>query len=231
MIDLARAPNQGVASTSQSHSAVPIYPLYSSVPRHTAKRLLWLPDQARSMGINLRGGKGSGKSTLMAMLAWFDLIRSVPLVVIDPVGSVTDSLIFRICRLPREYQQKLWPRVKYVDMAARYGFVTPFPLYYRTRGESLYTISQRYPDVIRRVDPWLNSAPVQGFNSLWKIATYTGMALSALGCQIPEAEDLLRNTPDWLPRLSKAVAQYPEVQPVLAFFYEYCGWNDQLRAS
>src|SRR5205814_2358417 len=107
-----------------------IDPLNPSVPHHLAKRLLWLPDKARNMGINLRGGKGSGKSTLMAMLAWFDFIRGVPLVIIDPVGGVIDGFLFRMCRLPREYQEQLWPRVLYADMSGKNGQVVPFPLYY-----------------------------------------------------------------------------------------------------
>src|SRR5436190_3744811 len=230
MSDLAPYPPYQATGPIEPQATI-TNPLNPSVPRHLARKFLWLPDKTRNMGINLRGGKGSGKSTLMAMLAWFDFIRSVPLVIIDPIGSVVDGLIYRICRLPRDLQQQLWPRITYVDMAAKYGYASSFPLYHRIGNESLYIISQRYPDVIRRVDPWLNSAPIQGFNSLWKIATYTGMALSALDCQITEAEDLLRNTDNWLPRLAGAVTQYSDLQPVIDYFREYSQWNEQLRSS
>jgi hypothetical protein len=217
--------------TSSELARSPQNPPSLSVPRHLARRLLWLPDKARNMGIALRGGKGSGKSTLMGMLAWLDFVRGVPLVVIDPVGTVIDSLLYRICRLPREYQNQLWPRVLYADMSGNYGFVVPFPMYYRLENESLYSISQRYPDAIRRVDPWLNTASIQGFNSLWKIATYTGMALAALDCQITEAEDLLRNPQDWLPHMAQAVIEHPELRSAVDFLQEYSQWGLQPRTS
>jgi hypothetical protein len=44
------------------------------------------------------------------------------------------------------------------------------------------------------------------------------MVLSALGYQITEAENLLRQPEQWESRFSEAERQYPEVQPAVSFF-------------
>lgn len=205
--------------------------LQRSVSADLEKRLLWLPDHTRSMGIHLQAGKGSGKSRLMGrVLAWLDFVRGIPLVILDPNGPSIDNFLDKLTRLPREQQERLWKRVRYVDMSGKSGYVTPFPLYYRLGNESLYEISQRYLDVIRKIDPWLQSASVEGWNPLWRIGTYTGMVLAALGYQITEAERLLHSPQEWDSRFSQALAAYPEVQPAVAFFTEqYTQWNDQTR--
>src|SRR5437588_13109123 len=106
-------------------------PINPSVPRHLQNRFLWLPDDARSMGIHIMAGKGSGKSRLMGrILCWLDFIRGVPLVILDPNGPSIDNFLDKITRLPADYQRQLWKRVLYVDMsgskAGRTGHVVPF---------------------------------------------------------------------------------------------------------
>jgi hypothetical protein len=44
------------------------------------------------------------------------------------------------------------------------------------------------------------------------------MILSALGCQITEAADLLRSPEQWKSRFAEAERRYPEVAPAVAFF-------------
>src|SRR5207253_97084 len=109
--------------------------------------------------------------------------------------------------------------------------VVPFPLYYQLGNESLYSVSQRFPDVVRRVDPALLQASIQGFNSLWKVATYTGMVIAALGCQITEGEHLLSYTDEWLPAIQRATYRNPDLAPSLEFFREYARLTPAMRTS
>src|SRR6266496_3288437 len=125
-----------------------------SAPPHLAKNFIWLPDHARPMGIHIQAGKGSGKSRLMGrVIAFLDFMRGTPTVILDPNGPTIDNFLDKLTRLPKEYQEQLWPRVIYVDMSGQSGYVTPFPLYYRLGGETLYTISQRMLDMIQKMDP------------------------------------------------------------------------------
>src|SRR5262245_60082734 len=105
-------------------------------------RLAWLSKDARSMGIHLMAGKGSGKSRLMGrVIAWLDFFRGIPLVILDPVGPTVDNFLDKLIRLPREYQEALGERVIYVDMSGAGGRPIGWPLYYRLENESLYAIA------------------------------------------------------------------------------------------
>ena len=68
----------------------------------------------------------------------------------------------------------------------------PFPLYYRLGNETLYTIAQRYIDVIGKIDPDLRSASIEGFSAVKRVGSNVGMLLTAMECQITEAANLLR---------------------------------------
>jgi hypothetical protein len=194
-------------------------PLNANVPRHLQQRLLWLPDHSRNMGIHLLAGRGSGKSRLMGrVIGWQDFIRGVPLIILDPAGPTIDNLLDKLTRLPATTQTQLWPRIVYVDMSGQGERIVPFPLLYRLGNESSFAVSQRYLDTVRSVDPYLVTASVQGWNALWRIGTYAGMILSALGFQLTEAEDLLRNPEAWEPRFSHALALHPDLMPAVAFF-------------
>ena len=181
----------------------------STFPKSALSRLLWISDQTRSMGIRIAAGKGSGKSRLMGrVIAWLDFLRGIPQVIFDPHGPTIDNFLDKLIRSPRELQEKLWRRVIYIDMSGKWGYVFPFPLYYRMGGESLYEVSQRYLDVVRKIDPFLQTASIEGWNPLWFTGTYVGMLLSALNLQITEAEQLLQNpwyTGEPLIRYSKSI--------------------------
>lgn len=201
------------------------------VPRSAASRLLWLPDRARSMGIHIMAGKGSGKSRLMGrVIAWLDFLRGIPLVVFDPHGPTIDNFLDKIVHLPKEIQRQLWRRVIYVDMSGRTSGVIPFPLYYRMGQESLYEISQRYLDIVRKLDPNLHTASVEGWNPLWRIGTAAGMVLGALGFQITEAESLITNPSEWERYFAAVLNIHPEAQPAVEFFQDYATWKDEIRS-
>jgi hypothetical protein len=195
--------------------------LSPEVPWKYFNKFLWLPDPSRSMGIHLMAGKGSGKSRLMGrIISWMDFLRGVPQVIFDPHGPTIDNFLDKLIRLPIELQSKLWSRVVYVDMSGRSGYTFPFPLYYRIKDESLYEISQRFLDVVRRIDPYLQTASVEGWNALWRTGTYTGMILAALGYQISEAESLLKDPDEWEGLFSSALNQYPELIPAVNYLLE-----------
>jgi len=171
------------------------------------------------MGIHIMAGKGSGKSRLMGrVIGWQDFARGVPLVIFDPMGSTIDNLLDKITRLPPPVQRKLWQRVRYVDMSGREGYVVPFPLYYRLGRESHFEIAGRFVDVVRKIDPHLEKAPILGLNAFVSVGTHVGMVLSALGGQITDAEDLLARPKGWEERIREAVERVPEIEPAARFF-------------
>jgi hypothetical protein len=195
-------------------------------------RMLFVPDSARSMGIHIQAGKGSGKSRLMGrIIAWLDFLRGIPQVIFDPHGATIDNFLDKLVRLPREWQARLWQRVIYVDMSGKSGYVYPFPLYYRFGGESLYQISQRFLDVIRKIDPFLQTASIEGWNALWRAGTNCGMLLAALGLQITEAERLLERPMTWKRRFDQILKSDPELGSVISFFQELQRLIDEEKYS
>lgn len=194
------------------------------------KRLIWITDEARSMGIHIMAGKGSGKSRLMGrVIAWLDFIRGVPQVIFDPHGPTIDNFLDKILYMPQEIQKEFWKRVLYVDMSGKDGKIIPFPLFYRFGNENLYEISQRYLDVVRKIDPFLQTASIEGWNPLWRVGTNCGMILAALGCQISEAEDLIIHPLDWQTPLSRALAEYPEIRPSIEFIKNINQMKEAIR--
>jgi hypothetical protein len=105
------------------------------------------------------------------------------------------------------------------------------PLFYRLHErESLYATSQRYLEVIRRLDPHLAHASIEGWNSLSRLGTFAGMILTTLGYQITEAESLLRQPEAWSSRFEQALQLRPEVRPAVEFFRDFIEWPDDMRA-
>ena len=186
-----------------------------------------LHDDVRVMGMRVMAGRGVGKSIFLGSVAFQDCIQGKTVVVFDDVGGTIDNILNSIVHQPEHVQRALWPKVRYIDTSGTRGGVTALPLYYRlSPDESLYRVAQRYLEVIKRFDPELTSASVQGFNALWSIGTYTGMLLSATGGQITEAEALLNDPTPWL---AKAPAS-PELDAVIQFFtQEYRTWKQERR--
>ena len=213
------------------------------VPARLARRGVMLADEARTMGIHIQAGKGSGKSRLMGRgIALHDFIQGVPQVVFDPNGATIDNFLDAlarlVARLPGDHQlsadeqRRLWQRVRYVDMSGKGGYVVPFPLYYRLGQESLNDIASRYLEATLRLDPELKEAPILGWNALAKLGSRTGMVLAALDCQITEAYGLLNQPKTWKERLQHMASATPDrgLRMAAEFFVrEYLEWQPQER--
>lgn len=213
------------------------------LPKFLVERGLALSDRIRNRGLHIEAGSGSGKSTLEALIALKDFSRGVPTVIFDPNGATIDyflgGLARRVARLAwtgqlsPEDQQKLWQRVRYVDMSGKNGYITPFPLYYRLGDESPKDIASRFLEVLLRLDPQLKEAPIQGWNALAKLGSRAGIILAALRGQITEAHSLLNHWESWQARLHDLGNQTtdPGVREAVDFFTKVypTKWKDQDR--
>jgi hypothetical protein len=186
-----------------------------------------LPDvspAALSRGILCCGAPGVGKSRFLGRrLAIKVFAAEIGQIIIDPTGGTIDNFLDKVVELstylPRCEAAKLFARIVYCDMSGRDGFVVPWPFYYRLGHErSLWEISERFVQVIRKSDPALLTRPIMGWPPLHKIGVYTGMVLAALGYQITEAESLLFHPEQWHDRLQQAENRYPTVKRAVAFF-------------
>jgi hypothetical protein len=154
---------------------------------------------ARSMGIYLLAGRGTGKSRMLGrQIAPQDYFAGFPQVIFDPVGATIDNFLDKVTRflqhIPTSLHSRFWDRIIYVDMSGKDGIVVPSPLYYRLGTErSLLEVAERYLQTIIKSNPDLFHAQVLGWPPLHRIGVYTGMVLAALGYQITEAEHLLHH--------------------------------------
>jgi hypothetical protein len=176
------------------------------------------------MGIHIQATRGSGKSTLEAIIALADFVRGYPVVLFEVQGGLVEQLIWRLRELDfgREIRNALLDRIIYADMSGKYGRITSWPFLYKNPGDSLYAVSQRFIELTKKLDPNLSNAPILGSGALDFIATYAGMALFAMGCQLTEAIDLLTYPEKWAGRLRQAADDNKEAEePVRYFLNEY----------
>jgi hypothetical protein len=188
------------------------------------RKALTVSPGGRVMGTEIAAGKGSGKTTFLTCLALEDFLKSYPQVILDPLGTTAESLLFRISRflkhVPPALHSRFWDRVYYVDVGST-DFVVPFPIYCRLGSESsLREVAERYLSVVRLSNPALANAPIMGWPAMRRIGVYAGMVLASLGYQLTEAHSLLFNTVEWdrSGRFAEAVNRCPEVAPAIAFF-------------
>jgi hypothetical protein len=89
-----------------------------------------LSRSARSMGIYLLAGRGTGKSRLLGRkIAMQDFLAGIPQCVIDPVGATIDNFLDTVIRflqhIPVTLHSRFWDRIIYVDMSAKDGYAVP----------------------------------------------------------------------------------------------------------
>jgi hypothetical protein len=183
-----------------------------------------IPNSARARGIACIGAPGVGKSRLFGRrLVWDAYLLAQPQVVFDPLGATIDNFLDKVIRhlpyLAKDAGKPDTKRIVYVDMSGRDGYIVPFPLYYRLGTErSVWEVSERYLQVIKKSDPSLVTRPIMGWPPMHKVGVYAGMILTALGYQITEAESLLLHPEEWGQRFQQAAARYPTVSRAVSYF-------------
>lgn len=215
---VVRDTGPGTGLVRQSHDAAGLV-----VSPSILEGRLAISDDDRPRGIAIHAGSGSGKSALIGGVVCFqDLFRGIPQLVLDPQGPLIDNLLLRLLQLPKRDARRLLARVIYVDMSGRGDRVVTFPLLFQLEGESLRDVADRFLEALRKIDPQLQSASIQGYNSLVHIGRPTLMIVAALGRPITDALPLLRQPEAHESWLSQAVAQDPSVTPAVDFFrFEY----------
>jgi hypothetical protein len=161
-----------------------------------------LPDAGRTLGTRVVGEAGSGKSVLLAAIAFGDFVRGIPVVLWDHNGGLIDAFFAQV--LGQTESQALQERIRYVDFGHP-EFAYGMPFYYDAGGDDPYVMSQRFVDMLLKLDPELSKAPVLGESSLVQLGTMVGTILSAYQdeagnrWQVTEAPDLLLNfnSPRW----------------------------------
>jgi hypothetical protein len=180
----------------------------------------------RVMGTYNLGSKGSGKTTFETELSFQDYRKGYPQVVIDPLGTLTPSLLFRISRflrhVPPSLHTRFWNRLYYVDAGSK-DAVVGFPIYYKQGAESLREVAERLLTVLRLANPGLVTQAPISWPQMRRIGVNTGIVLSSLGYQLTEAEDLLFHTSEWehSGRFAEAIKRYPEAAPAVSYFRDH----------
>jgi hypothetical protein len=195
-----------------------------ALPKKPEKRSL--SRSARSMGIYVLAGRGTGKSRMLGrQIAMQDYLAGFPQVIFDPVGATIDNFLDKVTRflqhIPASERHRFWDRIVYVDMSGKDRVVVPFPLYYRLGTErSLLEIAERYLQTIIKSNPALFQAQVLGWPPLHRIGDYSGIVLAALGYQITEAEDLLDHPEVWevTGRFAQAELVSSEAKRAVSYF-------------
>jgi hypothetical protein len=161
-----------------------------------------LPDAGRTLGTRVVGEAGSGKSVLLAAIAFGDFIRGIPVVLWDHNGGMIDAYFAQVLGHPEK--DNLQERIRYVEFGNP-EFAYGMPFYYDAGGDDPFTMSQRLVDILLKLYPELSNAPVLGEASVVQLGTMVGTILSAITdeegnrWQVTEAPDLLLNfnSPRW----------------------------------
>lgn len=194
--------------------------LRAQLPRQIRRRGVFIPDASRGMGIRNVTTKGGGKSRLTGrFLSWQDMLRGIPQLLLDPTGGTCDNILHKVSLLPGEEQERLWPRIRYYDMAGTTHRVIPLPLLYRRGSESFTDVAARYTTITKRLDKNLTNAAMLGWNAFYPLALATGSLLAAMGDQLTEATSLVVERERWQSRVDEAVRQFPELTGQASYLY------------
>lgn len=205
-----------------SHALMPYAPQATPVRMVSrSSKLFSLSDSALKNGLHILGGPGSGKSRLLGrVIGWQLLQRGRACVILDPTGGIVSNLLDKLVRLSREERQLLWPRLVYIDVGAT-DYIVPSPLYYRLDAQdTLFAIANRFPAVLKRLDPQLQSAPILGWNSLFECALFAGQIAAALDRQIDFVTDLITQPRLYKEELRQVLAAHPTLSAAVTYFRE-----------
>lgn len=219
-------------SARARRSATDIAPLYIA-PHRLAKRFA-VPDAHRDRGIHIVAGSGSGKSLTLGLIAFMDFMRGVPQIVFDPTGQTTDAFLMYVAQFSRALRRRVWPLIRYQDMAGRGAHVPAWPLLHEYAGDSRQDIANRFLQTCRAIDPNLETASIQGFNALYRVGAPVGIILSSLGLQLDYALDLLNSPENWEEAFGHAKRDYPDSEAAIESLrtgYLPLSVNDRLALS
>jgi hypothetical protein len=71
-------------------------PATQVLPLLSALSALPLRDNARGLGTLILGAPGAGKTILESLLVLCDLLRGLPGCVLDPLGTLSEAVLFRL---------------------------------------------------------------------------------------------------------------------------------------
>jgi hypothetical protein len=194
------------------------------INRHLPYEVRWVYElisySARRTHLNVQGGIGSGKTSFLSAIAYADLLLSLPIVLIDPTGSLTNYLLMLIINSPPDIRAILLRRIRYIDMSGQTSHVVSLPIYYRLGSEALDQIAARLLNVIDRMNPELINAPISGKYSINMVGKLASSILISLGLSITEMYSLLTDTASWTDTLRALGNKNPaaEVQEAVRFF-------------
>jgi hypothetical protein len=127
------------------------------LPFLATRSALPLRESTRALGLLILGAPGAGKTILESLLLLFDLLRGLPGVVLDPLGTLSDAFLFRLLWFLSEFpagdDEVLWQRLRYIELGG--DTITAFPIYYQQPGESLWDAGNRLITVLERASPQL----------------------------------------------------------------------------
>lgn len=190
-----------------------------ALPPVDAARLTPLLNCARNLGIGVSGTRGIGKTQLLRLIAWRDVLAGTPTILIDPVGSTIDGILSLIPYYRPADQAALWARIRYVDLTpTTHAVALPILAPLGIGRETVFDIAQRFPAALARLDPKLKEASQEGFNVLWEAASHGCAILVALGWQMSELPSLLREPEAWRGAFAEALRRCPDVADSVAFF-------------
>jgi hypothetical protein len=197
-------------------------------------------NSSRNMGLYVLGGRGTGKSWLLALaIALQDFLAHRPQVLFLPLASTGQYFLYKLVRilsyLPTSEREKVWERIIFCDVSGQLGFASPFPVYSRLGNETLQQIAERLLTVVQTSSPGLvTNAPVS-WPSMHQLGVQAGTLLASLGLQVTELRDLLFNTLEWEQsgKFQEALRRYPEdASPAVSYFRDYylpLSRSDKLR--
>jgi hypothetical protein len=196
---------------------LPLFATLSTLP---------ITDRARVLGTLLLGAPGVGKTVLESLCLLVDLLRGLPGVVLDPLGTLSEAFLYRLLwflsEFPEGGDERLWQRLRYIELGGE--SITPFPIYYQRYGESLWEAGQRLITVLERANPQLVTGSPLTWPASRRLAVHAGMLFAALGYGgLTKMESLLGDTRAWeqAGEFDEALARNPQAEPAVSYFRNY----------
>jgi hypothetical protein len=180
-------------------------------------------DSARVLGTLILGAPGAGKTIFESLCLLVDLLRGLPGCVLDPLGTLSEAFLFRLLWFLSEFptgdDELLWQRLRYIELGGDY--ISPFPIYSKRHGESLWDTSERLITVLERANPQLVTGSPLTWPAARRLAVNAGMLLTALGYGgLTKIESLLFDPLEWEQsgRFDEAMKRNTQAKDAVSYF-------------